>query len=172
MSGTITVISGANGGFTGAALGVLQLGPVVFSEALLEVPQSLGSLGGHQVIATHDFPGGVRTQQTFGAFPDVIEWSGYFTGTNAWDRVAQVDLIRAAGKEVQLIYGSNAFLGLVSVFTPKPGHQWLVPYTIRFEPRVDISQGVPQQPQPTPEEQLNTQTTALSSLLYGGGPSP
>ena len=46
MSDTTTVISGANGAFAGSALGVLQLGPVVFSEALLEVPQSLGSLGG------------------------------------------------------------------------------------------------------------------------------
>ena len=146
---------------------VLQLDTIIFDEIGLEVPSRIGSLGGHQEIAEISFPGGSRTQQTFGAFPDTIEWTGYFTGPNAFGRMQQVDLIRVSGREVFMRFGPKAYLGRVQTFTPTPSHRWLIPYHIRFMPRIDISQGLPASPDSTPEEQLNDQTTNLSSLSNG-----
>ncbi|HTI81729.1 MAG TPA: hypothetical protein VL614_14875 [Acetobacteraceae bacterium] len=150
---------------------VLQLGSVVFDEIGLEVPESLTGAGGSQAIEEHKFPGGIITHQTFGAFPDVIEWRGLFTGSNAFSRMQQVDLIRIAGTEVPLIFGPKAWMGRVAHFAPTPRHRWLIPYSIRFLPRVDISNSVPSQPTPTPETQLGGQTTALATLA-GGTPFP
>lgn len=116
---------------------ILALGGEIFVD--FEVPQQIRQIGGHQAIAQHDFPGGIRTQRTFGAFPAAIEWSGLFTGTGALARMRQVDRLRVAGQEVALVYGGTTLLGVVSDFSGEPRHQWLVPYRIRFATRADLS---------------------------------
>ena len=164
-------IAGAVGGSSMLSGDIFQLGSVVFDEVGLEVPESLGSAGGHQALEQHDFPGGIRTHQTFGAFPDPIEWKGYFSGASAFSRMQQVDLIRVAGNEVLLRFGPKAWLGRVASFSPVPHHRWLIAYSVRFMPRVDISQAVPAQPAPTPEAPLAGPVSSLTTLS-GGIPFP
>ncbi len=116
---------------------VLTLGSEVFID--FEVPEQLEGLGGTQVVAQHDFPGGFRTQQRFGAFPTEVRWRGLFTGTSALARMRQVDRLRVAGQEVQLTYGDTLLNGTVVEFVATPRHQWLVPYRIVFLPRFDAN---------------------------------
>jgi hypothetical protein len=117
----------------------LTLGPVLFSD--FELPEKIGNLGGVHLIAQHKFPGGTQTQQTFGGFPEPITWSGIFTGTSAMYRKNLIDRLRSTGQEVVLAYGDKMFAGVVEECRLEPKHQWLIPYTITFSPRVDLSAG-------------------------------
>lgn len=143
----------------------LQLGEVTFEPLFLEVPEHFGSLGGDQIIAQHDFPGGTRTQQTYGAFPAEIEWRGLLTGPLALDRIAEIDRIRVAAEPVILSYGPKQWDGRVVTFTPRVRHQWLIEYEIRFLPLVDLTAPDPSLPLSTPEAQLFEQIYSLESLV-------
>src|ERR1700678_371198 len=143
-----------------------RLGSVVLDSSTLEVPENL-LLPGRQVIAQIDFPGGVRTHQTFGAFPETIEWRGYFTGALAMQRALQGDLMRPAGAEVSLAWGQKSYLGRVAMFEPHIKSAWLIPYSIRFMPRIDTSQSLPNQAPLSPEQQLAQQVSGLTSLSNG-----
>lgn len=105
----------------------------------LEIPQRFGPLGGRQALAVHEFPGGIRTIQKFGAFPGPVRWRGILTGANAFDREQQLDRKRVTGDSVILRYGRFAWRGVLSEFLPEPGHQYLIPYFARFEPEQDLS---------------------------------
>lgn len=107
----------------------------------LAAPEMLDKLGGTQVAAFHDYPGGTRTFQTFGAFPDPISWSGILVGPNAFDTAQAIDRIRIAGRPVALSYERFGYEGVVTHFNPKPKHQWYVPYEIHFMPTSDLSGG-------------------------------
>lgn len=146
---------------------VLQLDSVIFNEVALEVPDQFGNLGGSQAVESHRFPGGIITQQTFGAFPEDITWSGYFTGTQAFNRVQQVDLIRVTGREVLLRYGPKAWYGRVAMFNPVARHRWLIHYSIQFKPRVDVSQALPGQGPLSPLQQLGKKISDLTGLSNG-----
>ncbi len=122
----------------------LILGNFEFDETELEVPEAMGDLGGVQNVAQHDFPGGTRTQQTFGFFPEPIQWKARFTGPNASYRAEQVKRILVAGQEVQLSFGDRAWLGLLVKFSPTVRSTWLFDYELIFWPRQDISSGTPQ----------------------------
>lgn len=117
----------------------LTLGSVFFDA--FEVPQNLSDLGGVQQVATHSYPGGYQTQQTFGAFPSPITWSGKLTGTTAMFRKNEIDRLRVAGKQVALSFGDKFLLGIVSSCKINVHHEWLIDYTITFDPRRDISSG-------------------------------
>ena len=122
----------------------LILGNFQFDETELEVPETMGDLGGVQNVAQHDFPGGTRTHQSFGFFPEPIEWKARFTGPNASNRSEQVKRILVAGQEVQLSFGDRAWLGRLIKFSPAVRNQWLFDYELIFWPRQDISSGTPQ----------------------------
>lgn len=126
------------------------------------VPQKFSSLGGRQAIAVHEFPGGTRTLQTFGAFPETITFSGIHTGTNAMDSQQKVDRLRAVGKVVKLQWGRYAWMGIVKDYRAEPGHQFYIPYRLTFEPLQDIS-GIPTVSKNTTslEQQLNKNQAAL-----------
>lgn len=104
-----------------------------------EVPEDFGPIGGKQTIVTHEFPGGLITQQELGAFPTPIKWSGYLTGGQAFNRQQAIDQIRVTGQDVQLTYGRYAWLGKVTEFEARAKHKYLVPYSITFEPSQDLS---------------------------------
>lgn len=146
---------------------LFQLDSVVFDEVGLEVPEALGNVGGTQSVEEHRYPGGIITHQTFGAFPGPLTWHGMFTGSNAFSRMQQVDLIRISGREVLLRFGPKAWMGRVQEFAPTVHHRWMIAYSIKFMPRVDISNAVPAQPTTPPETQLADQTTALDTLATG-----
>ena len=159
-------IAGAVGAFTMGG-DVLMLDTVIFDEAFLEVPESIGPLAGAQVIEEHRYPGGIITHQSYGAFPDHIEWRGLLTGGSAFNRMQQVDQIRIAGREVILRYGPKNYLGRVSHFEPTPHHAFLIPYRLRFMPRIDISSQAPGFAVPTPEQLVGSLINGLATMLGG-----
>lgn len=137
-----------------------------------ELPERFGPLGGTQVMETHDFPGGIRSIQTYGAFPDVISWKGIMTGTSALDRAQIVDRIRIVGNQVKLSYERWAYTGTVQHFHANVRQQWYVPYDISFMPIKDISSGVNSGFGVNSDElNLLNQINTLSGL-YGGGSLP
>jgi hypothetical protein len=112
-----------------------MLGPILFGG--IEVPERLGSLGGTQVVAAHDFPGGFRSIQTYGAFADPIKWKGILSGSQALQRSYEIDRIRSSGARVPLIYGQNSWIGVVTSYKATPRFQWLVDYEISYLPQFD-----------------------------------
>lgn len=145
----------------------VTLGSIVLQA--FEIPEKFGPLGGVQATATHDFPGGSRTVQTFGAFPQPLRWSGYLTGASAFDREQQIDRMRATGQVVVLRYGRFAWQGVVTDFQAEPGHQFLIPYRVVFEPISDLS-GINTVPAGTTsnETTLNNALTGLNNQLSPG----
>jgi hypothetical protein len=145
----------------------LTIGDVVLSG--LEIPEELGELGTQQTLVKHKFPGGIITIQPLGAFPqDTISWTGILTGTDAFARSQQLQRIAALGNEVTLSYGTFAWTGYVGSFSCKPKHQWLVPYTLVFEPIADLSGvgTVPFAPD-SPESLLSGAVSSVQSLIGG-----
>lgn len=124
----------------------LILGEFTFDEQFLEVPETFGDLAGTQSTQQHDFPGGVRTQQTFGYFPSPLQWRARFHGQFATDDVEAVKRILIAGREVTLSYGERAWKGRLVKFSPTVRSQWLYDYSLEFWPREDVSSGFPQPP--------------------------
>lgn len=145
----------------------LRLGSIEFSGT--EVPENFGSLGGNQRLAIHEFPGGFRSAQTFGAFPaDTIAWRGILSGANALSRATDIGRLYVAGQPIVLAYAGFAWLGYVSRWSPHAKHQWWVPYDIAFEPVQDLSgAATPITSSQTPESQLTDQTTALNDYQAG-----
>jgi len=166
--GALSLLAEASA-FVGLGQLQLRLGPVIFNENTLEVPEEIGNLAGVQVIEQHDFPGGVRTQQTYGAFPIEIGWRGLFTGTNALTRALAVDQLRVAGQPVTLSYGPKSFVGRIVEFTIRPKTQWFIHYTIRFLPLLDLSSG---NSSTTSAETIMAQQNGVLSNLLGGMPFP
>lgn len=141
----------------------LTLDDITFTE--MEIPERFGPIGGVQALAVHEFPGGKRTFQTFGPFPRPITWTGYLTGPNAMDRQQRIDRKRASGVLITLRWGRYAWLGVISEFVASPGHQWLIPYRITFEPIEDQS-GISTQPTKgaSTDQSLSTQKKNLSDM--------
>lgn len=146
---------------------VMSIGSVVFAD--FEVPESLESLGTKQAHKKREFPGGTITIRNLGAFPLPLSWRGYLTGPTAFDRMAELQRLAATGQSVKLAYGRVAWQGEVIEFDARPRHEFLIPYTIHFEPTKDLS-GIGTVPagQPSPESQLSTQQGALVGQQGGG----
>lgn len=115
----------------------LTLGTVTFQS--LELPETIGPLGGIQSEAHHDFAGGYRSIQTFGAFPEPISFRGILTGSTAFARSLQIDRLRSAAQQIPLFYGAFAYLGIVTRYHARPRYQWFIPYEIEFLPMQDLS---------------------------------
>jgi len=113
-------------GFTGSA--PLTIGGIAFAD--FSIPQLLQSLGGIQAVAVHQFPGGIRTSQSFGAFPAPLSWKGTFLGTNAFYYASAIDQLRVKGVEVDVEYSTFKLKGVITQFLMQPKNQWVVPYTI------------------------------------------
>jgi hypothetical protein len=110
----------------------------------MEIPQNLDSVGGEQRLAIHEFPGGVRTIQSLGAFPpDVIKWDGIFLGSNAWERAYAFDRFRIDGQKIELSFGSWKFNGKIESFHVFVKHEWYATYHIEFVPSSDLSSPPP-----------------------------
>lgn len=144
----------------------LKIGSVVLSG--LEIPQELGDLGGRQTVVKHEFPGGVITIKTLGAFPHPVKWSGLMTGADAFARMQALDRLRAIGDEVELSFGVFAWSGVITEFKARPKHEFLVPYELAFEPTADLS-GIGTIPfgDISPEAALGDALGAIDALAAG-----
>src|ERR1039458_9617697 len=114
----------------------LKIGGVTFFG--IEIPQTIGPFGGKQVLVPHEYAGGAKDIDSLGAFPHTVTWSGIFSQTAAFARAQSVDRIRAIGLPALLSYGPQLFIGKVSSFEYNPKHQFLIPYSITFEPIADL----------------------------------
>jgi len=132
------------------------------------VPQEIGPFGGRQVLVVHEYPGGAKDVDSLGAFPHTVTWSGLFSQAGAFARAQSLDRVRTVGLPVVLTYGPQSFIGKVADFKYNPKHQYLIPYTITFEPIADLS-GVGTQPVGTQslESQLNDQVSAIDDTVQG-----
>ncbi len=140
------------------------LGSFTFSN--LELPQQLTSLGGDQRVAVHEFPGGVRTVQSLGAFPpDEIRWKGIFTGVTALPRSYTLDRLRVTGAPIVLTYGPQKWSGVIKTFNSHVKNQWLINYDILFVPQVDLSSPAPQGATDVRLKVLNQATGGLAKNI-------
>lgn len=126
-----------------------------------EVPENL-PMGGTQMNAEHQFIGGGRTIDTFGAQPRMLEFSGVLftlSGTQiddlrqhdtmllnaemlqgtgaeivtALQRMQALDTFRRDGTEVEFYFDQFRFTGVVAEFLPTVHHQNKVSYTLKFK---------------------------------------
>lgn len=105
----------------------------------LEIPEKVGPLGSYVPLAARDFPGGSRTVQTFGSFPETFSWKGILTGTTAFSRSLELQRLAAVAQSTTFFYGTFAYLGYISKYHANPSHQWHIPYEIEFLPQQDLS---------------------------------
>lgn len=138
----------------------LILDTFVFDDAQLETPESYGDLGGTQSVEQHDFPGGTRTQKSYGYFPAAQKWRAKFHGSNASDRAEGVKRILVAGTEIRLQYGPRSWLGRLVRFSPTARHSWLFEYELEFWPRLDYGA-----PGPTLPPVINLGTVLALHIL-------
>ena len=138
----------------------LTLEDFVFSQSELESPEHLAGLGGDTSIAQHDFPGGTRSHQVFGAFPEPLKWQARFTGATALTRVGLLRAKLGAPKEQILSWGDRVWAGRLVKFSPLAHSQWLLTYECEFWTRLDLSQ-----PGTTAYVSAQTQAAGQSAVL-------
>lgn len=96
----------------------------------LEVPARM-PWGGDQRVVVHKMPGGGRVIDALGRDDRDIEWSGYFTGSDAVSRALQFDAIRTAGAQVVLTWGSFRRQVVLKTFDCEYGSAGsLLPYRV------------------------------------------
>lgn len=95
-----------------------------------EVPDVMKS-GSKQMLAIHRVMGGSRVIDAIGPDFPPISWSGlFFGGTSAMVRARACDSLCQSGAEVNLYFGSNAYVVIVEDFSYSYKHEWEVRYTI------------------------------------------
>jgi hypothetical protein len=121
----------------------LTLGTVQFAD--FEIPEKIGTFGGKQLTAVHEFVGGLRQVQTFGPQPERISWSGYLMGgdpnTGAAARAQAIDTMRKQGSQVLFQWGQFRFQVVITQFHVEPQTDWVMPYNIECEVLQDLSPG-------------------------------
>ncbi len=122
----------------GVSTPAFVLGGIVFTGT--EVPEQLNDLGGDQLLAVHEFPGGQRTLQSLGAFPPPeIHWTGLLVGPTAFSRSFAIDRLRVAGAPINLSYGGWVWNGVLRSYLATVVNEWLVRYHAVFVPSVDLA---------------------------------
>lgn len=106
--------------------GVL-LGSIQFQNR--EIPDTMKA-GSKQMLAIHRVMGGNRVIDAIGPDFPPIKWSGLFYGANAMARARACDELCRSGAEVNLYFGSNAYLVVVEDFDYNYKHEWEVRYSI------------------------------------------
>ncbi len=133
------------------------------SVSRLEIPGRLNDLGGIQKNAVHEFPGGYRTIQPLGAFPEPLNWRGTFLGGNAFARHFQMDALRRNGKTAYLTYGPWQWEGLLIRFQTEARYQNYCAYRATFEPSIDLT-AAGQAQAPSASQTANTMTQLLTNI--------
>jgi len=103
------------------------LGPVAFQG--FEVPERI-TLGGKQRLAVHTLPGGARIVDAMGPDDGELAWSGMISGTDAVERVRQLDGLRRAGQALPLGWDGWRFTVIISRFEADCASPWWVPYRV------------------------------------------
>jgi len=96
-------------------------------------------LGGKQMLAIREFPGGSMSIQDFGPTYRPISWSGTFTGTDAYERMMTIGLMRTAGKAVLLTTEKFTIPVVIEEFLPDYKTARRIPFSITVRRVVDNS---------------------------------
>ncbi|GIM47042.1 hypothetical protein DNHGIG_25910 [Collibacillus ludicampi] len=109
----------------------LQLGNFIFEPD--DLPEEI-PLGGEQMLAVIQYPGGAKEVQAFGAQDRNISFSGVFNYTNALDKVRQLDKMYRSGEVYPLQIGT-----LSTRYVVIKKFEWVyrslyeIPYSIELE---------------------------------------
>lgn len=106
----------------------MTLGPVAFDA--FEVPGRI-EFGGGQRLSVHALPGGIRIIDAMGRDDAPVVWSGVFTGQTAGQRVRLLDLLRAAGEALTLVWDDFLFQVVIAGFEVRFERPNWIPYRIR-----------------------------------------
>lgn len=105
----------------------LTLGGVAFRD--MEVPEAI-SFGGRQRVAVQELIGGGRAVQALGVNEGVITFSGIFSGSDAAARAQLLDVARATGAALPLIWDSFYYLVIIEQFAAEYRKSNLIPFEI------------------------------------------
>jgi hypothetical protein len=82
------------------------------------------------MLAVHKLPGGDRVIDAMGRDDDEIAWSGIFLSADASNRADELDQLRVAGGELELIFAGRNYSVVISHFKADQRKINHVPYTI------------------------------------------
>lgn len=107
-----------------------------------QVPHSLGPIGGVQRHVVHEFPGGTKTIQTIGPFPEALRWRGILMGADGQGRTPLeqavfMDQLRRTGNPITVRYSQLKWFGIVSKWTADIKQQNWLEYECEVEPVSD-----------------------------------
>ncbi len=105
----------------------LTLGGVAFKN--MEVPEKI-NFGGKQRLAIQNLIGGGRVVSALGLDDGTISFSGIFTGADAVARAQQLDVARALGAQLPLIWNGFYYLVVIEQFTAEYQKPVLIPFSI------------------------------------------
>jgi hypothetical protein len=91
------------------------------------------SRGGQQMLAVREFPGGNVSVQDLGPKYRPISWSGMFIGSDAYDRMMKIGLMRTAGNVVELVTDKFTLPVMISEFLPDIKTLTRIPFSITLQ---------------------------------------
>lgn len=96
--------------------------------------------GGKQILSIRQYPGGNVSIQDFGPGYRPVTWSGTFVGSDAYDRMMTVGLMRTAGKQVDFMCDKFSFPVVIEEFLPDYKRDQRIPFSITLQHVVDQHQ--------------------------------
>jgi hypothetical protein len=106
---------------------VLTLGGVPFQD--MEVPEKI-SFGGKQRVVVQNLIGGGRVVSALGLDDGEISFAGIFSGTDAVSRAQELDVARALGAQLPLVWGGFYYTVVIEKFTAEYRKSTLIPFAI------------------------------------------
>lgn len=126
-----------------------------------EVPSDFPT-GGTQAMAVHNFPGGTRTIQMYGAFPVTpVKWQGVLLGPDALDTNTELDRLRVIGETLTLEFGQVSWEGVIQSYHGDIKNESLINYTMEFMPQKDVGAAAGEPETDAPPESLLEQDDAV-----------
>ena len=123
---------------------VLSLGNVAFRD--MEVPEKI-RFGGRQRLAVQNIIGGGRVVGALGLDDGEISFSGIFSGQDAAARAQLLDIARAQGSQMPLVWGGFYYLVVISSFVAEYRRPNLIPFAVTCvvvsDPLADVAAALP-----------------------------
>lgn len=95
------------------------------------------SMGGKQQLAVREFAGGNVSIQNMGPTYRLITWGGIFQGTDAYERMMKIGLMRTAGKPINLVTDKFTMNVVIEEFYPDYKTSNRIPFSIVLRRCID-----------------------------------
>lgn len=99
-------------------------------------------MGGKQMLAIREFPGGGVSIQDMGPTYRNLSWSGEFKGKDAYDRMMKIGLMRTSGKPIQLVTDKFTMNVIIEEFYPDFKTSSRIPFSISLRRVIDNSKSI------------------------------